>query len=161
MDTTEFDAAYDGLLAAAGSIIDTTLLAPDVRSGIDWTLSHIALSDRVLAAAARDVLTGLFPAVDNRKAMDDAAITALIASTTHIQRVDTIRRNARDLSSVIRTIPDHAAATPVLLRLVSRDGRPLPDQQLLWSDLIRLRAIEHIPGHTEKLTALASTEQVS
>lgn len=156
MNTTEFDAAYHGLLTAAESISGTTSLAPDARSAIDWTLSHIALSDRVLTAAARDVLTGLSPVVDNREAMDSTAITALIARSTHLQRVAMVRRNASDLSAVIRTIPDHAAATPALLRLVSREGQPLPDQRLLWSDLIRLRATEHIPGHTQKLTALAS-----
>lgn len=79
--------------------------APEARSGIDWTLSRIALSDRILAAAARDVLTGLSPVVDNREAMDNAAITALIASTTRIQRVDLVRRNAGDLSAALKTIP--------------------------------------------------------
>jgi len=94
VDATEFDAAYQGLLTAAESIGDTASLAPDTRSAIDWTHGHFALSDRVLAAAARDVLAGLPPVVDNHDAMDNTTITALIASTTHLQRVKLVRRNA-------------------------------------------------------------------
>ncbi|MEV6796603.1 hypothetical protein AB0M87_32640 [Streptomyces sp. NPDC051320] len=158
MDTTELDVAYRHLLTAAGAISDTTPLAVDSRSDINWTLSHIALSDRILAAAARDVLTGFPAIVDNRNAMDDTAINTLIASTTHTQRVQLVRRNAADLGAVIRAIPDHAAAMPVKLHLVSRDGQSVPEQRLPWSDLILLRATEHLPRHTERLTLLASEE---
>ncbi|RKT86945.1 hypothetical protein SAMN05421805_12429 [Saccharopolyspora antimicrobica] len=146
MDTAEIDAAYRNLLSIAESIA-----APNERSLVDWTLSHIALSDRILAGTARDVLAGVPPVVDNRSAMDDATITALIASTSHDQRVDMVRRNAADLASAIRAIPARAAATPVLLRLVDREGRSLPEQCLPWSDLVELRATEHIPGHAARL----------
>lgn len=158
MDTTELDAAYRHLLTAAEAISDATPLAADARSAIDWTLSHLALSDRVLAAAARDVLSGLPAIVDNRDAMDDTAIASLIASTTHSQRVDLVRRNAADFSTVLRKIPDHAAATSVTIRLVNRNGQPVPDQQLPWNDLIHIRATEHLSGHTARLSALASSE---
>ncbi|MFI6730572.1 hypothetical protein [Streptomyces atratus] len=158
MGTTEFDVAYRHLLAAAGAISVTTPLAADLRSDIDWTLSHIALSDRILAAAARDVLTGLPVIVDNRNAMDDTAIRSLVASTTHTQRVDLVSRNAADLGAVIRATPDHAADMPVKLHLVGRDGQPVPEQRLSWGDLLRLRATEHLPGHTERLRLLASAE---
>ncbi|MFD8549409.1 hypothetical protein [Streptomyces sp. NPDC059649] len=139
MDTTELGNAFRHLLTAAGAISDTALLAADSRSDIDWTLSHIAFSDRVLAAAARDVRTGLPTFVDNREAMDENAISSLIASTTQI-----------------RAIP--AAAIPVSLRLVSRDGQPLPEQRLPWGTVFRLRATEHLPGHTERISLFASTE---
>ncbi|MFF4953277.1 hypothetical protein [Streptomyces chattanoogensis] len=158
MDTTELDTAYRHLLTAAGAISDTAPLAADSRSDIDWTLSHIALSDRILAAAARDVLTGLPATVDNREAMNETAISSLIASTTHTRRVDLVSRNAADLGAAIRAIPDQAAAIPVTLRLVSRDGQPLPEQRLPWGTLIRLRATEHLPGHTERISLLAFAE---
>ncbi len=157
MDTTELDAAYRGLLAAATSITDTGVLPQKARTAIDWTLSHIALSDRLLAATARDVLTGPVPVVDNRAAMDDDAITAVIASTTHLERVELVRRNADDLVAALEAITEHAAATPVLLRLVDRDGRPLPEQRLPWREVVRLRVTEHIPGHTARIAALVST----
>ncbi|GHE14568.1 hypothetical protein [Streptomyces alanosinicus] len=141
---------------AATEAINTATPSLHARSAIDWTLSHLALSDRILAAAAREVLTGLPVTIDNRRAMDNTAIASLVASTTHTQRVDLVRRNATDLSTVIKAIPDHAATTLVQLRLVGRDGQPVPDQQLSWSDLIRLRATEHLPGHAARLRALAT-----
>ncbi|KOU49454.1 hypothetical protein ADK54_10470 [Streptomyces sp. WM6378] len=133
-------------------------MAADSRSDIDWTLSHIALSDRILAAAAHDVLTGLLTIVDNREAMDENAISSLIASTTHTQRVDLVSRNSADLGAAIRATLEQAAAIPVPLRLVSRDGQPLPEQRLRRGTLVRLRATEHIPGHTERINLLASAE---
>ncbi|MGW9047815.1 hypothetical protein ACWGQL_35540 [Streptomyces lydicus] len=158
MNATQLDTAYRDLLAAADAMSDTVALAPPARSAVDWTLSHLALSDRLLATAARNVLTALPVTIDNRQAMDNTAITSLIASTTHAQRVDLVRRNATDLSTVVKAIPDHAAATLVQLRLVSHDGQPLPAPQLSWSDLIRLRASEHVPGHAARLRALATTQ---
>ncbi|MFF4696435.1 hypothetical protein [Streptomyces chattanoogensis] len=158
MDATELDAAYTDLLAAAEALSDTTDLSPDVRSAVDWTLSHLALSDRILATTARGILNGLSVTIDNRDAMDTTAIASLVASTTHAQRVDLVRRNAADLTTAIKAIPDHTAATPVQLHLVSRGGQPVPDQQLPWGDLIRLRASEHLPGHTARLRTLASSE---
>lgn len=158
MDSTELDAANHDLLTAAEAISDTTALAEHARSAVDWTLSHLALSDPILAAAARNVLTGLPTTIDNRQAMDKTAIASLIASTTHAQRVDLVRRNATDLSTAIKAVPDHTAVTLVQLRLVSRDGQPVPDQQLSWSDLICLRATEHLPGHAARLRALATTK---
>lgn len=158
MDTTELDDDYRNLLTAAGAISDTAPLAADSRSDIDWTLSHIALSDCILAAAARDVLTGLPAIVDNREVLDETAISSLIASTTHTRRVDLVSRNAADLGAVIRAPPDQAAVIPVKLRLVSRDGQPVPEQRLPWGTLVRLRASEHLPGHTVRIRLLASTE---
>lgn len=156
MDTTALDDAYQLLLAAAGAIGDTATAAADARADIDWTLSHIALSDRMLAATAREVSVGRPATVDNREAMDETAIDSLIASTTHTQRVDLVRRNAADLGAVIRAMPDQAAAAPVTLRLVDRDGRPVPEQRLPWGDLVRLRATAHIPGHAERIRSLTS-----
>lgn len=158
MDTTELDVAYRHLLTAAEAIGSTTRLAADSRSDIDWTLSHIALSDLMLAAVARNVLNDVPAIVDNREAMDETAISSLIASTTHTQRVDLVSRNAADLGAVIRATPDQAAVRPVKLRLISRDGQPVPEQQLPWGILVRLRATEHLPGHTERIRLLASAE---
>ncbi|MFI7612117.1 hypothetical protein ACIBP6_12935 [Nonomuraea terrae] len=155
MNTTALRTAYDGLLAVAEAIGATPLTA-DVRSAVDWTLSHVALSDRLLAAAARDVLSGRPVTVDNRDAMDEAAIASLTGSTTHAERVDLVRRHAAGLRALVEAMPDEAAATPVRIRLVGRDGRAHPDQRITWSELIRLRAEEHVPGHAARLRALAA-----
>ncbi|WP_156365355.1 hypothetical protein [Sciscionella sediminilitoris] len=151
MDSTEIEAAYRALLAAAESIGDPADLPAETRASVDWTLSHIALSDRILAEAVRDIRDGRAPVVDNRDAMDDTVIGELIASTSHRQRVELVRRNAATLAEAIRTIPEHAAATPVLVRLVGRK-----DQWLPWWDLARIRAAEHIPGHAARLVSAGS-----
>lgn len=156
MDVNELDAAYADLIAAAEMINDTTALTDDARSAVDWTLTHIALSDRILASAAREGVSGLPVTIDNRAAMDENAVALLLARTTHTQRVELVGRNAAEFSAALKALPEHAAETRVRLRLVNRDGQPLPGQDLTWSDLIRVRADQHIPGHAARLRALAS-----
>jgi hypothetical protein len=156
MDTADLDAAYYGLIATAEAITEANQLPAATRATIDWTLSHLALSDRVLAAAARDVLAGIPTLIDNREAMDNPTITALITSTSHAQRIDLVRRNAADLIAVLHATPDHAAHTPVQFRMLDREGHQAPEQHLPWNKLIRMRATEHLPGHTARLTAIAA-----
>ncbi|MCI2420722.1 hypothetical protein MOQ72_25055 [Saccharopolyspora sp. K220] len=156
MDTSSLDAAYRDLIHNAEAIIDSTRLSEDARSLIDWTTAHLALSDRILAAAARDVLTGVPAVVDNREAMNAKAIDALIGATSPQERVDLVRRNAADLIATVQAVPEHAADTPVRLSIVDRDGHPVPDQQLPWSELIHLRATQHVPGHAARIAQQSS-----
>ncbi|WP_055499852.1 hypothetical protein [Streptomyces albus] len=156
MDTSALDLAYRRLLTTAAALDDHSLTESPARDDTDWTLAHIALSDRLLAATARDVLTGAPAVVDNRAAMDDTAIGTLIASTTDAQRIGLVRGAADGLLAVIRTIPGHAAGRPVRLRLVNREGQPVPEQSMPWHRLVELRASTHIPGHTERLAALVA-----
>lgn len=129
MDTTEFEAAYRGLLRLAESIPDTAGYSAPAQDNIDWTLSHIALSDPLLTDAARDILNGRPAVVNNKHAMAQGAIADLIASTTHQQRVAMIRAHAHELRQALSAIPDQTADSPVLLRLFNRDAEPLPEQQ--------------------------------
>ncbi len=154
MDLTGLDTAYRQLLAAADATARVRLPA-SARDTVEWTLCHIALSDRILAAAARDVRAGLPTVVDNRDAMDADAIAALIAATSHAERVHLVRSNAAELLAALRAIPEDSARAIIRLRLVDRAGNAIPDQQLPWSKLIQLRAIEHVPGHAARLRALA------
>ncbi|MFG1694212.1 hypothetical protein [Nonomuraea sp. NPDC049309] len=145
MDTTALEAAYTDLIAAARAIGEPT---PEA----DWTLSHIALSDRMLATAARRLDANLPVTIDNRPAMDADAIAALIASTTHAERIDLVRRHGADLVAAIGELPEAAATVAVRLRLITRGGEPAPDQDLTWGDLVRLRVRDHLPGHAARLS---------
>ncbi|MEU1981580.1 hypothetical protein [Nocardia sp. NPDC019395] len=158
MDTTEFEAAYHGLLRLAESIPDTASYSVPARDDIDWTLSHIALSDPLLTDAARGIRNGHPAVVDNQDAMDQGAIAGLIASTTYQQRVALVRDHAQELREALSAIPDQVADIPVLLRLFNRAGEPLPEQHMPWRDLIALRATIHIPGHTARIKTYASAE---
>ena len=154
MDLTGLDTAYRQLLAAADASAHARLPA-SARDTVDWTLCHIALSDRILAAVARDVRAGLPAVVDNRDAMDVDAITALIAATSHDERMHLVRSNAAEFIAALHAIPEDSARAVIRLRLVDRAGNAVPDQQLPWSKLIQLRVTEHLPGHAAKLRALA------
>ncbi|MGP3946537.1 hypothetical protein [Streptomyces sp. 6N106] len=103
------------------------------RRWLDWTLSHLALSDHILGAAACVVLASRPAVVDNREAMERMAVESLA------------RRNAANLVAVVTAIPGHAVGVSVQLRLVNRDGQPVLDWQLPWSELIHLRAAVHLP----------------
>lgn len=151
MEATELEAAYRSLLRLAESITDTADYTAPAQGDIDWTLSHIALSDPLLTAAARNILNGRPTVVDNRHAMDQGAIAEFIGSTTHQQRVAMVRAHAHELREALSAIPDQDTARLVLLRLFTRDGEPLPEQHMPWRDLIALRATTHIPGHTARI----------
>jgi hypothetical protein len=157
VDVTVLRAAYRDLLAAAEKITEAGPLPEQVRADVDWTLAHVALSDRLLAAAARDVLAGLPVRVDNSSAMDPASIAKLISATSHAQRSDLVRRNADDLLAVIAMTPDETARTPIELHLVDRNGRTAATSRLPWSELVGLRATKHIPGHAARLAAWGGT----
>ncbi|MCT1446666.1 hypothetical protein M3G43_05285 [Brevibacterium casei] len=158
MDTTEFEAAYCDLLRLAESIPDIAIYPASARDDIDWTLSHIALSDPLLTKAADDIHHGCPAVVDNQSAMDQGAIAELIASTTHRQRVAMVSDHAHLLREALTVIPNHVAGSPVLLRLFDRFGVPLAEQQMSWRDLITLRTTTHIPGHTARITTYAASE---
>ncbi|MEV4760710.1 hypothetical protein AB0J86_37185 [Micromonospora sp. NPDC049559] len=160
MNITELAGAYRELLAAAGAITDTAQLPPVPRATVDWTLSHVALSDTMLATAAARVRDGLPAEVDNRDAMDERAIAALVDATTHAERVDRVRANGEALVATVRTIPDERADTLVRLRIVDRSGRQVVDERRPWSELVRLRATEHLPGHAARIAAAGAGRHV-
>ncbi|MCP2259817.1 hypothetical protein LX15_003526 [Streptoalloteichus tenebrarius] len=151
MHTNALAHAYGDLLKAASALTSATPLDERERADTDWTLVHVALSDRLLATAARDVLAGTSPLVDNSPAMDPAALSSLITSTTHEGRVDLVRRNGAEFLGLVRRTPEEAAAVPVRLRVFGRDGRHVADGETTWGELVRLRAEEHLPGHAARL----------
>ncbi|MER5394343.1 hypothetical protein [Saccharopolyspora sp. NPDC002686] len=155
MNTNALETAYPELIRNAEAITDATPLTEQARTLADWTIAHVALSDRILAAAARDLLVGAPVVVDNREAMDPATLNALISRTSHQERIALVRRNADYFTATVQCIPDHAARIPVRLSLVDRDGNSVPDRHLPWDELIHVRATQHLPGHAARLAELA------
>ncbi|MFF2775576.1 hypothetical protein ACFVU3_11770 [Streptomyces sp. NPDC058052] len=153
METDELLTAYRHLLEAAERITDTSPLAESDRAQIDWILAHIALSDRALAGAGRDVLAGRAARLDNAQAMSKSEIGRILGSTTHAERAELVRRNAMELIDLLARTPEEAAEATVRARLVDREGSVVFDQDLKWGDLVRVRAREHIPGHAATLRA--------
>lgn len=155
MDTTALDTAYGNLLDAATALAPPYPLGDAERAEVDWRLVHIALSDRIIGVAAADVLAGRPAVVDNLSAMDRETIAQTIAVTTHLERVETIRRHATALLDTNARMPEDAVASLVELRMHDREGRHVSDTTMSWGELMGLRAERHLPGHTTQFAAFA------
>ncbi|MFZ3499322.1 hypothetical protein ACODT5_39980 [Streptomyces sp. 5.8] len=155
METKELFHAYKELLSAAECITDESLLAESDRARVDWTLAHISLSDRALVGAGRAVLARQEARLDNAQAMSKSEIGRIICSTTHGERAEMVRQYAMELVDLLNLCPDEAADATVRACLVDRGGAVIFDADLKWGDLIRMRAQEHIPGHTAALRSWA------
>lgn len=154
METKDLARAYKELLAAAESITEDGLLSEADWTQVDWVLAHIALSDRALAGAAREVLNQRPGRIDNAPAMSKSAIADVLASTTHTERVEMVRRNSAELMDLLKRTPQERAATMVRAVLVGRTGELLLDDNLEWGAVVKMRTHEHIPGHAAKLAAM-------
>jgi hypothetical protein len=156
VDVTALQTTYTRLLAAADAALDREV--PDLpgEPGPDWTLAHIALSDRLLASTARQVLGPEEASIDNSGAMDPAAIAELTSSVERDVLVDLVRRNAAELLGLVERTPAESAARPIRVRLVNGSGREVFSGQLPWGELLRMRADEHLPGHTDRLRRLVA-----
>ena len=91
MNTDRLVAAYDDLLTAA-ALLDLASLAAPQRDEAEWLIAHLILSDPILIAAAGHLLEGADTVVvDKRHAMDDDAITTVLASLSHDDRIQAIK----------------------------------------------------------------------
>lgn len=163
MNTTDLSAAYERLLAASQAITDDTELSAEQRADVDWTLCHVALSDRMLTLAAMQVRTvhagtATKLIVDNESAMDPAAIATMTASTSHAQRITTVSARAAELIAELDQTSDQAAHNLITLRIHDKTGKHISDTDMTWADLIELRAHKHIPGHADRLVSYLSPQ---
>lgn len=155
MNTDRLVAAYDDLLTAA-ALLDPTSLAASQQDEAEWIIAHLILSDPILIAAADHVLAGADTVVvDNRHAIDNDAIAAVLASLSHNDRIQAINHNARKLIDRHRRIPDTAAATTVQLLLHDRYGQLTHQGTTTWAELLTARADQHLPGHAHSLRRIA------
>ncbi len=155
MNTDHLLAAYDDLLTAAAAL-DPSTLAPEQRDEAEWIIAHLILSDPILIAAADHLLAGADTVtLDNRHAMNDDAIAAVLGSLSHPDRIRAIKQNASDLIDRHRRIPDTAGATTVRLLLHDRHGQLTHQGTTTWAELLTARADQHLPGHARTLRRIA------
>lgn len=163
METAVLEEAYAGLIAAATAAAlghQASVPQPGER-GADWTLAHIALSDRLLASTARQVLGGAAAGLDNGPAMDPKAIEELTSSVDRDVLVELVRRNAAEFVGLVAQMPQDQQATPVTVRLVGDEGEELFSGAVPWGEIVRMRAEDHIPGHTGRLRRITRAPQES
>lgn len=155
MSTDELAAAYEALLDAARRASPDVALDAEERADVDWTLCHVALSDGILTRSAHDLATPRATTkalvVDNHPAMDPEAIAAMVAATTHHDRVDALRHQADQLLAALARVPEPAAETLVTLRIFDKTGQHAGDSEITWKGLVELRTHHHIPAHTARL----------
>ncbi|MEU1089955.1 hypothetical protein ACFYPN_07950 [Streptomyces sp. NPDC005576] len=116
------------------------------------------LADRALILVARQILDGAMASLDNSDAMSKTVLGDLIASTSHAERLTTVRQEMGTLLRLLRSIPDELAAVAVTVRLVDRDGNRIFEEGLRWGDLIELRAEEQLVSHARLLAELLVQE---
>ncbi|MBO0656149.1 hypothetical protein J1792_26250 [Streptomyces triculaminicus] len=152
MDTKDLARAYEELLAAVEAFTARGRVIGDAdRTAADWLLTHIALTDRMLTRAARALMAGEKARVDNDGCMSREAIAAAIASSTHAERVATLRHGAAQLLELVGRMPWDMALSDVAVRLVDRGGREVFAGELKWVDVITVRTHDHLPGHVRAL----------
>jgi len=159
MRTEDLELAYEQLDAAAQAVSPETVRSPEHWADIDWTLCHVALSNRLLGDAARNILQNGpdFPLViDNLPATDPPVMAAMIASTTHGERIEAVRTSAAEFLAQVGEITDDDARASVTFRIHDRDGNYVTDSTVVWSELMRLRAREHLRAHSDRLRSYIS-----
>jgi hypothetical protein len=156
VNTEKLATAYEKLIAAAREVDERTTLPPDERTNVDWTLSHVSLSDELLSAGARNVIAGQLVHVNNRSAMSRDNIAALLARTTHADRIDLVRRNGAQFTSLVARVPEELAATPMRLTIYNSEEQLAAELDITWAELVRMRSEEHIPGHAARLASFAA-----
>ncbi|MFG2309365.1 MmgE/PrpD family protein [Streptomyces sp. NPDC048566] len=161
MRTAALEDAYADLIAAAGEAPPGTGASAAGEHGVDWTLAHVALSDRLLASTARQVQGGEAARLDNGPAMDPKAVEELTSSVDRDVLVELVRRNAAELVGLVARMPDNRGATPVAVRLVGDQGEELFDGAVPWGEIVRLRAEDHLPGHADRIRRAARAPQDS
>uniref|UniRef100_A0AAU2UYN0 MmgE/PrpD family protein n=1 Tax=Streptomyces sp. NBC_00003 TaxID=2903608 RepID=A0AAU2UYN0_9ACTN len=152
-DTAGLESAYDGLFRAMAFRTGLGAAADGAaRDDIDRTLAHLALSDRLLAGVARQVLDGAqAPVLDNAAATDPAAIDALITAADRVVLAELVRRNAAEFVGLLARTPDRRQAADVRVRLVNGAGEELFSGSVPWGEIVRMRAEEQLPGHAARI----------
>jgi hypothetical protein len=154
MRTADLEAAYDQLRTVAQAITPETVRSPEDWADVDWTLCHVALSNRLLGDAARSILENgpdVPLVIDNLPATDPPVMAAMIASTTHGERIEAVRASAADFLAQVGKIAGDAARASLTFRIHDRAGNYVTDSTVVWSELMRLRAQEHLPSHSDRL----------
>jgi hypothetical protein len=157
METEQLALAYERLVAAATEA-GRTGLTEDQRAQVDWTLGHVVLSDRMLTDVAWRVRAGREARIDNGGAMDERAIAAVVATSSHDERTTMVANQARALLAVIADTATDRATTVLPARLVDRTGTEVFSGEVVWGELLSARANHQIPGHAARLEGFVRPE---
>jgi hypothetical protein len=155
MDTEKLTEAYRRLEAAARAVAASPLPTDEQRAETDWTLAHVALSDLMLAEAARRLAAGEPARIDNTTAMDPDAIRELTGSMPYEERVALVAARGALLVELIARQGPAEGAQSVQVHLVDKAGNLAFEGVMKWGELVSARATVQIPGHAARLAGYA------
>lgn len=156
MDASALRAAYTRFLDAAREVRDAP--AADGEWRPELVLAHLIVADRQVAAAAARVLGGVPAAFDNRPALSEPYLEAVVAAAGDWDGlVEAARRGGEELAATIERIgPEHSAAE-VQAYIVAGDQVMDAPVTLEW--LAGVPATRHLPSHTEQLLSYRAVRQ--
>ncbi len=146
----ELEQALAGLLEAAAP---GSFTSPDPGEwSADQVLAHVVASDRMVAAAAAELLAGRVPVIDNRPTQSLAYLEAIAGSAGGFDElVRLVERSGHEVLTLARQLDESRLDVNVPAILMDggriRVERPIPFATLLKPF--------HVEGHTAQLTALA------
>jgi len=149
VDMTELEAAYAGLLEAAGR--DILAMSSGAEWGASTVLAHVIASSRMLAAASAELLAGRIPVVDNRPTQSRPYLDAIIqAAGSHAELLETMRKSGLELVILAAQLGEGQIATSVPTIIL--DGtRIRVERPIAFSSLLDPG---HIREHLKQLRAL-------
>jgi hypothetical protein len=156
MDTDTLAEAYQRLENAALFVAASPAPTEQQRADTDWTLAHVALSDLMLAEAARHLSAGDPVRIDNSTAMSPTAIRELIETTEYQERVDLVAARGAELVGLIARQGAQEATASVEVHLVDSAGRTSFEGTMTWGEIVHARGTVQIPGHAARLAGYAS-----
>jgi hypothetical protein len=153
MDTAALEAGYRRLLTTAGA---GGFKAPADASAwsAELVLAHVAVNDRLLAAATVEVLAGGKPRYDNAPSTRADYLSDVgRAAGSWASLLATVRQGGLELVWLARRLDDTHLAAPVPTRILDGDVTRV-EAELPWASVLRTHADVHLPAHTEQLAAL-------
>lgn len=152
MDTNELEKAYRELLDVGRQ--GGFGAPPEGEWGAEMVLAHVAVNDRLLAAATAAVLDGRPAPYDNTASASEPLLEALAqAAGDWDGLLAEVRRCGLALVALTRQLDDAQAATPVETRIID-GGQVRVEAPLPWSGVLVTHAQVHLLEHAEQLRSL-------
>lgn len=153
METSALLAAYESFLEMAGSGPFDAPANPH-----KWTaeqiVAHIVANDQLMSATITELLEGRTPNHDNRPAIRDRHVRAIVAAVGEMEALmAAVRQSSAVLCELVRQVDTETATRPFPVFLQS--GQMIGvDGPWTLDKIIEVHALKHLPGHTQQLQAL-------
>jgi hypothetical protein len=155
MDSSSLETAYAAFLETAAS---GPFVAP--ANPQKWTaeliVAHMVVIDHLLAATITELIAGRTPNHDNRPAIREAHLRAIVAAAGDWPALIALARHSGAVvCALVREVDAETAARPFPVLLQSGET-VVVDATWPLPNLLQAQAQMHLPGHARQLQALKS-----